>query len=222
MSRMGELASVERPREKMLKYGAESLSSEELLAILIGTGRQGLNALQLASRLLRRIDLVHLQQSSPEKLSEFKGIGVSKASRILAGVELGRRIYTKNDASIILTPYDVFEALDDIRKSRKEHFVVFYLDVRNQQIKREIITIGILDANMVHPREVFEPAIRHSAFQIVVAHNHPSNVPTPSEQDQSVTQRLKAAGEILGISLLDHIIVTKDDFYSFREHHLLD
>jgi DNA repair protein RadC len=124
-------------------------------------------------------------------------------------------------AQIYLTPKEIWEELRDLRNHKKEHFVIFYLDSRNQEIKREVISIGSLNANLVHPREVFEPAVRNLAAQIILAHNHPSDDPTPSEDDLEITKRLIEAGKILGIEVIDHIIVTKNNFYSFKEKDLI-
>jgi DNA repair protein RadC len=117
----------------------------------------------------------------------------------------------------LLSPRDVFDGLKDIRESKKEHFVVFFLDTRNQQIKREIISIGTINASLVHPREVFEPAVKHLAVQVILAHNHPSGDLEPSEEDLDVNRRLTEAGKILGIEVLDHVIVTRTAFKSFRD-----
>ena len=122
---------------------------------------------------------------------------------------------------LILSPREVWEALKDIRESKKEHFVAFFLDTQNQEIRRELISIGTLNASLIHPREVFEPAVRHLAAQIIVAHNHPSGDSEPSEDDLMITKRLVEAGKILGIEVLDHIVVTKKDFLSFKEKGLI-
>lgn len=124
-------------------------------------------------------------------------------------------------SSLIISPKDVWNELKDIRDNKKEHFVVFYLDSRNQEIKREIISVGSLNANLVHPREVFEPAIRNLAAQIVIAHNHPSGDTDPSEDDLEITKRLVAAGKILGIDILDHVIVSKIGHFSFKDRGLI-
>jgi len=148
-------------------------------------------------------------------------LGSAKACEIVACFELGRRLLHNKKSQIYFTPKDVWQELKDIRDNKKEHFVIFFLDARNQEIKREIISIGSLNANLVHPREVFEPAIRHTAAQIIVAHNHPSDDAEPSEEDKTITQRLIEASKILGIDIIDHIIVTKNNYFSFKEHKLI-
>ena len=122
---------------------------------------------------------------------------------------------------LILSPKEVWEELKDIRDNKKEHFVIFFLDSRNQEIKREIISVGSLNANLVHPREVFEPAIRYLASHIIIAHNHPSGDTEPSQEDLEITKRLSEVGKILGIEIIDHVIVAKDKFLSFKEQKLL-
>lgn len=148
-------------------------------------------------------------------------MGSAKTCEIVACFELGRRLLQNKQSTLILGPKDVWEELKDIRDNKKEHFVIFFLDARNQEIKREVISIGSLNANLVHPREVFEPAVRHLAAQVIVAHNHPSGDPEPSEDDLEITKRLTEAGKILGIEVVDHIIITKSDFLSFKEKGLI-
>jgi DNA repair protein RadC len=214
-----DLPRVERPREKLIKYGPDRLSNAELLAIILRTGRKGENVLALAARILRRISFADLPHTALADLKQISGIGSAKACELLASVELGKRIFENKKITIsqLLSPQDVFDNLKDIRESKKEHFVVFFLDTRNQQIKREIISIGTINASLVHPREVFEPAVKHLAVQVILAHNHPSGDLEPSEEDLDVHKRLSAAGEILGIEVLDHIIVGKTGFMSFKE-----
>lgn len=214
-----DLPRIERPREKLIKYGANRLSNIELLAILLRTGKKGEGVLAFANRLLRKINLENLSDSSFEEFRKISGIGPAKACELLSCVELGRRIFEHKKVSIsqLLSPQDVFDSLKDIRLSKKEHFVVFFLDSRNQEIKREIVSVGTINASLVHPREVFEPAVKYLAVQVILAHNHPSGTLEPSEDDLTVNKRLVEAGKILGIEVLDHIIVTKDSFISFKE-----
>ncbi|MDD5129817.1 MAG: DNA repair protein RadC [Candidatus Omnitrophica bacterium] len=218
-----DLPRIERPREKLIKYGASRLSNIELLAILLRTGKQGESVLAFAARFLRLISLEKITDLSFEEFRKVSGIGPAKACELLSCVELGRRIFEHKKAQIsqLLSPEDVFNNLKDVRLSKKEHFVVFFLDSRNQEIKREIISVGTINASLVHPREVFEPAVKYLAVQIILAHNHPSGTLEPSEDDLAVNKRLTEAGKILGIEVLDHIIVTKDSFISFKEKGLL-
>jgi DNA repair protein RadC len=216
-----DLPKVERPREKLIKYGPGKLSSSELLAILLRSGQKGLNVLELARRVLIKFGKNNLPNTTYDKLKHTFGLGSAKACGIVACFELGKRFLKDKKTQFYLTAKDIWEELKDLRNHKKEHFVVFYLDTRNQEIKREIISVGSLNANLVHPREVFEPAVRNLAAQIILAHNHPSGDPEPSEDDLEITKRLVESGKILGIDVVDHIIVTKNGFMSFKEKKLL-
>ncbi len=214
-----DLPRIERPRERLLKYGPGCLSDLELAAVLLRTGRKGESVLCLAGKLLKSASLFKLPDLSYQDLRKISGIGSSKACELLAAIELGRRLFQNKKITIaqILSPQDVFDQLKDIRESKKEQFIIFFLDSRNQQVHREIISVGTINASLVHPREVFEPAVRCLAVQVILAHNHPSGDLEPSEEDLTVNKRLTEAGKILGIEVLDHIIVTKTGFSSFKE-----
>lgn len=211
-----DLPKVERPREKLAHYGPDKLSNAELLAIILGTGGKGINVVELSNKILKKFDS-NLAETNLEELKTTFGLGEAKACEIVACFELGRRFLKDKKSELILSPEKVWEELKGIRDSKKEHFVVFYLDTRNQVIKQDIISIGTLNASLVHPREVFEPAIQHNAAQIIIAHNHPSGDIEPSEEDKKITQRLQDAGKILGIEVLDHIIVVDKSWLSLRE-----
>lgn len=216
-----DLPKFDRPREKLMKYGSEKLRNDELLAIILGIGVKGLNAIDLSKKLMKYFNREKLIRVTFDELSNFSGIGNTKACRIIATFELGKRLLNGKKTSCIMKPKDVWNELREVRESKKEHFVVFYLDVKNQIIKKEIISIGTLNTSLVHPREVFEPAIKHLAGQIIISHNHPSGDPTPSEEDVELTKRLVKAGEILGIEIIDHVIVSSQESYSFKEHKLI-
>lgn len=216
-----DLPRVDRPREKLIKYGPEKLSNSELLAILLRTGHKGLNVVELARGILNKFGQKKLAKTSFGELKKNFGLGPAKACEIVACFELGRRLLKDKKAEIYLSPKDIWQELKDIRSHKKEHFVIFYLDSRNQEIKREIISVGSLNANLVHPREVFEPAVRNLAAQIILAHNHPSGDPEPSEDDLEITKRLIETGKILGIEVVDHIIITKTGFMSFKDKKLI-
>lgn len=211
-----DIPSVDRPREKLARYGAEKLSSVELIAVILGSGSQGKNVLELSKEILKKFNGT-LATSSVDELTDISGLGTTKASQLVAAFELGRRLLQSKKSVLLCEPQSVWEELKDIRSEKKEHFVVFFLDVRNQEIKRETISVGTLTASLVHPREVFEPAVKHLAAQIIVAHNHPSGDPTPSESDREITKKLVDAGKLLGIEVLDHVIVTPEKFLSFKE-----
>ncbi len=216
-----DLPKIERPREKLEKYGPEKLSSAELLAILLRTGSKGINVVEMADKILKKFKKDGLDKASFLDLKNTFGLGSAKACEIAACFELGRRFLQNKKCQIYLSPEDVWRELKDIRENKKEHFVVLFLDARNQEIKREIISIGSLNASLVHPREVFEPAVRHLAAQIILAHNHPSGNTEPSEDDLELTKRLVEAGKILGIEVIDHIIVAKNNFASLKEKNLI-
>lgn len=216
-----DLPKIDRPREKLEKYGISRLTDIEIIAILIRTGIEGANVLELSKQILKKILQVGIEKIAIKDLLEIKGLGQIKAGQILASIELGRRLLQNKKSELLLSPKSVWLEMKDLRASKKEHFVVFYLDTQNQIIQREIISIGTLNASLVHPREVFEPAIRHSTAQIILAHNHPSDSTEPSEEDIAVSRRLMEVGKIMGIDILDHVIVTKSSYVSMKELGLL-
>lgn len=216
-----DLPKVNRPREKLIKYGPEKLSNSELLAILLRTGKKGENVVELASKILKKFGAKNLTNLEFDELKKYPGLGPAKACEVVACFELGKRLLKDKKAQIYLSPKDVWDELKDLRDHKKEHFVTFFLDSRNQEIKREIISVGSLNASLVHPREVFEPAVKNLAAQVILAHNHPSGDTDPSEEDLEMTKRLVEAGKILGIEVVDHIIVTKNSFLSFKEKNLI-
>lgn len=221
MPKIKDLPKIDRPREKLEKYGPERLSNSELLAILLRTGTKGINVVELSKKILRKFPKEKIAGANFRELKNTFGLGGAKACEIVACFELGRRLLQNKQSVLLLSPKDVWEELKDIRDNKKEHFVIFFLDSRNQEIKREIISVGSLNANLVHPREVFEPAVRHLAAQIIVAHNHPSGDSEPSEEDLEITKKLVESGKILGIEVIDHIIIAKNGFLSFKEKNLI-
>jgi DNA repair protein RadC len=216
-----DLAKVDRPREKLQKYGVDKMSRSELLAIVLRTGIKGKNVIELSKQVLSVITRLGIENITLKNLLEIKGLGPTKAGQIIASLELSKRLLKEKITDLIMSPKDVWQQMQDIRDHKREHFVVFYLDTRNQIIKREVISVGTLNASLIHPREVFEPAIRYSTAQIIIAHNHPSGVTDPSEIDKEVTKRLVEAGKLLGIEVLDHIIVTKTAYLSLRTQLLM-
>lgn len=202
------LPRIERPRERLAAYGPAKLADHELLAIILGSGTRGASVLDIAKRVC-----AHVEKGTVHDIRSIKGLGAAKYAQIQALIELGKRFNTTPTIELF-SPEDVWRACADIRTSKKEHFLAFYLDTHDRLIERRIISIGTLDASLVHPREVFEPAIALSAASIIVAHNHPSGSVDPSPEDREVTTRLREAGTLLGIRLTDHIIVTAHDLRS--------
>lgn len=219
-----DLPIEERPRERMMRYGAQILSDAELLAVLIRTGTAAESALILAQRILKgdgsKSGLAYIADASIEELSKIKGIGLAKSVQIKAAVELGRRIssYTQRDIITINTPKDVKNlVMEEMRFLEKEHFRVILLNIKNQLISIEDISVGSLNSSIVHPREVFKPAIKRSSASMILVHNHPSGDPTPSVEDIDITKRLIEAGKILGIEVLDHVIIGNGNYISIKE-----
>jgi DNA repair protein RadC len=216
-----EMPPSERPRERLLRCGSDALSSAELIAIVLGSGTEGDNALDLAERLLANLGGVRsLAGATVLELSAVRGIGPAKAAQLQAAAELGRRCMVSQpaDRPRIRGPRDVWELLShDLRDEVREHFFAILLDTRNGVLRRHVVSVGDLNSAIVHPREVFSPAIRHGAAALVVAHNHPSGDPTPSPEDVQVTKRLLDAGRLLGIELLDHVVLTESGWVSLKE-----
>ena len=218
-----DLPKSDRPREKLIAKGAENLKDSELLAILLRTGTTGKNVIEIASQILSKYSKKRLLQMTYDDLSKISGIDSAKATTLLAAFELSKRALEVNDTNLLVinTAKDAVAQLTDMRDLKKEHFVVLYLNAKNQLVHKETISMGTLNANLVHPREVFEPALKHSAAQIIAAHNHPSGDPKPSEDDMDLTKRLTEAGKMMGIEIMDHVIISKNSRFSFKEEKLL-
>jgi DNA repair protein RadC len=220
-----DLPLEERPREKLKKLGAGALSNAELLAILLRTGVQNESAVHLAARLLSRSGgLRALPDISLEEMEEIKGVGPVKAVLIKAALELGRRLATtpRGEAGSITNPRQAAELfMEELRYEKKEHFKVLLLNTKNHVIAKEEVSVGSLNASIVHPREIFNTPLRKSAASVILVHNHPSGDPSPSQEDLEVTRRLVDAGNILGIAVRDHLIIGDGCFFSFKEKGLL-
>lgn len=221
-----EMADTEKPREKMMRSGRETLSNAELLAILIRTGTDGKSAVDVAGEVLAmdKRGLVYLAECTASELAGIRGIGNAKACQIMAAVEIGQRIATSprppaERASGVMEIVDIY--MERMRYYKKEFFNALLLNAKNEIISEENISVGDLSSSQVHPREAFNPAIRKSAASVVFVHNHPSGDPTPSREDIGVTMRLMEAGEILGIRVLDHIIIGDGTYVSFKQENIL-
>ena len=200
------------PREKLGKKGAAALSDEELLQAVIGSGGKGNDYRQIAKKLNAAIQKIGADNLTIDDVKAIKGIGDAKATIVFAALEFWRRRYIKQSAPLIDSPKSAAEQLDHIRNKKQEHFVLLTLDGARRLINNRVITIGTLMSSLVHPREVFSPAIEDRAASIIIAHNHPSGMLDISEQDKEVTKRIRQAGELLGIRLDDHIIVAGDEY----------
>lgn len=211
----------DRPRERLIKYGPEVLSNAELLAILLRTGTKSENAISIANRVMGCGEgIKFLASCTVQELSSIKGIGSAKASQIMAAVELGKRIrgYRSNKKNKIGSPGDAADMImDDMRYLKKEHLRVLFLDTKNQVIEAKDLSIGSLNASVVHPREIYSEAIRKSSSSIIICHNHPSGDPTPSQEDINITKRLNEVGKLVGIDLLDHLIIGDGCYISLKE-----
>lgn len=216
----------ERPREKMITYGCQSLSNAELLAIVLSTGTKDKTAIDLARGILNMSNegLRTLTNCTMEELMQIKGIGLAKASQIIAAVELGKRIALTTNVNNykIQGPEDISNLLmEEMRYLNKEIFNIILLNTKNNVIAIENISIGSLNASIVHPREVFNIAIKRSSSAIILAHNHPSGDPKPSTEDINITKRLIEAGTIIGINVLDHIIIGDGIYFSMKEKEII-
>ncbi len=224
-TRIREIPSDERPRERLLKYGADALSTAELLAILLRTGTDKLNAVRLADHLLSTFGSIRgVASATVEEMADIHGIGPAKAAQIKAAIEFGRRLVAASpeERPKIRSPQDVYNLLGPaLRDEKREHFVALLLDTKGGVLRQLTVSVGDLSSSIVHPREVFAPAVRHSAASLIVSHNHPSGDPTPSPEDAQVTQRLVEAGELLGIEVLDHVVLGDSRWVSLREKGLM-
>jgi DNA repair protein RadC len=216
------LTSGDGPRERLDRLGPESLSDVELIALLLRTGGAGRTALGLASALLGRHGGLHgLASAAGRELGRHAGIGPAKSATLIAALELGRRIAARRlrAGDPVRSPEDVFRHFHPrLRDAPSERFLLLLLDGRHRMLREVAISQGTLTASLVHPREVFRPALREAAAAVVLVHNHPSGDPTPSAEDREVTERLAAAGELLGVPVLDHVVVAERGYASLRDH----
>jgi len=227
--RIKELPPRQRPRERLVSAGAKALTDGELLALLMGTGnpKTGESVLDLAHRILATLGgpggedplLRRLVDTSVEELCCVPGVGEAKASSIVAAVELGRRVGAEMPVgSVVRRPEDAAAVLvEDMRYLDREHFKIVLLDTRNRVLGTEVVSIGSLNSSVVHPREIFKICVKRSAAAVILAHNHPSGDPSPSEEDVEVTERIVRAGMVLGIDVLDHLIIGDNCYVSLRE-----
>lgn len=225
---MKDLPRDERPREKLMKRGAESLSNAELLAILLRTGTQEESVMRLAERILIEVGeegLFGLAHSSIESLMKRKGVGEAKAITIAAALELGKRVAIGDSKKrvIIRSSDDIASyMMPRLRYCDREHFYAILLNMRNHIIASPLISIGTLSESLVHPRELFKEAVNYSAASIILVHNHPSGDPSPSREDIMMTRRILEGGRLLDIQILDHVIIGDNTYISLREQGYFD
>ena len=218
-----DLPKIERPREKLISKGPQNLKDEELLAILLGTGTEGKNVVEVAKQVLNKYSKKRLLKLTYSDLSKIKGIGPAKACIILAATELIKRALEVNNESlpIVSSVKDVVLQVSYLREKTREHLMAIYLNARNELLFRKHVFVGTLNANLVHPREIFQEALKQNAASVILVHNHPSGDPEPSEDDLTITKRIIEAGKTMGIDVLDHIIITKNKVFSFKERKLI-
>jgi DNA repair protein RadC len=220
-----ELPTDERPRERLVKYGADALSNAELLAIILRVGTQEYSAIGMAEHMLGRFNgLKGIATAGIEDLSTVKGLGTAKAAQIQAMVELGKRLAASVGPSrpTIRSPQDAADILmPELRDEPQEHFHALFLNTKNEVLRTRTITIGSLDASLITPRELFREAISSNSASVIIAHNHPSGDPTPSKEDVNVSKRLMQAGEMIGIEVLDHIVIGDGRWISIKERGLI-
>lgn len=220
-----DLPQNERPREKLLRYGAETLSNNELLAIILRTGSKQENIISLCDRIISECGgLNGLLSASAEEFKKLKGIGNAKATQLLALTEISKRLkgFKSGEEYKITSPKDISQYLmEDMRYLKKEYLKLIMLNTKNVIISIKDISIGNLNSSIVHPREVFYEAIKKCSASVVICHNHPSGDPTPSKEDVNITARLKECGKLLGIEVLDHIIIGNGTYVSLKEKGLL-
>lgn len=214
--------AAERPRERIASQRPESLATRELLAVLLGSGGSGASALDLGRSLLEHFDgsLRRLAASEPQALQAVRGIGPARAAALAAAFELGRRVAAEPGRRNrrVRGPRDVHRRLGPtLRDARQEEFWCLYLDAQNRVLRERRITVGILNSSLIHPREVFRPALYESAASVLLAHNHPSGDPEPSPEDLAVTRQMTAAGELLGLPVRDHVILGDGRYVSLME-----
>jgi DNA repair protein RadC len=220
--RMKDMFQEELPRERLWHHGPKELTNAELLAIILRTGTQKISAVGLASHLLSSLDgMGGLAQASLEELTAIHGVGKTKASQLIASFELAKRVDRIAPAAVVAfkSPEDVFRYVyKDLKFENREHFLVLALNTKSEIIGRHIVSVGTLNQTLVHPREVFNWAIKKCAAGIIIVHNHPSGHVEPSSEDITLTQRMVDSGELLGIKVIDHIIIGNNQYYSLKSN----
>ncbi|WP_080146202.1 RadC family protein [Marinilactibacillus piezotolerans] len=220
-----DVPTQSRPRERLENYGPKALANHELLAILLRTGTKNMNVLQLSMNVLSEFDdLFMLRQVTAEELMAISGIGKAKAIEMIAAIEFGNRVARASqikEGTVTSSSYVGSLLLDELSGLSQEHVMALYLNTKNEIIKKETVFKGSLNSSVAHPREIFRGAVKYAAARVIIAHNHPSGNPEPSEADLSFTKRMAQAGEMIGIEVLDHIIIGEEAYVSLREQGIL-
>ncbi len=219
MKTISELDSVDKPREKLIKKGVESLKDYELLAILLGSGTKDKDVLKLSREIIKLFE-DDFETISLEKLTSIHGLGLAKSSQILSAIELSKRYLIKQNKKVS-SAGDVFDELQEYKNKQQEYFLTITLDGANHIIQTRVVSIGTLNRSLIHPREVFADAITDRCASIIIAHNHPSGLLEASQEDIMITLRLQESAKLLGIELLDHIIISKNGYISMKDLELL-
>ena len=215
MKQLNELDNEDKPRERLLRHGLKTLKNRELIALILGSGSQQNPLFTIAKKVEELLEKERLEALRIDKLNTIPGVGVSKASQLLAAFELARRFYEKPERNQILSPEDALVFLHKYEDKNQEHFLTLTLDGSKQLIAAHLVFIGTLNRSLFHPREIFSLACGDHADTIIIAHNHPSGLNEPSHEDTLVTRRVFEAGKLMGIELIDHLIFSKSGYYSF-------
>ncbi|HQN75031.1 MAG TPA: DNA repair protein RadC [Bacillota bacterium] len=216
-----EMPLEERPRERLVKYGAKALSNQELLAILLTTGTKGVSVVEVASHLLITLKSIHnFNEVTIKELTRITGIGTAKAILLLAAIELGKRMNSNQSKHVIITsPKDAYHYLQaNMSTLSQEHLICLYLNIKSEVIEQRTISIGTVNTTVFNPKDIFKWALKLSASFVIVSHNHPSGDPTPSSNDSLMTKKIVTTGKAVDIEVVDHIIIGKGRYYSYLEH----
>lgn len=218
-TRISDMPLLLRPRERLIAHGAKNLTEAELIAILLGTGSKKANAIKLGEKILRQFPLERLTNTNLQQLVKYPGVGTAKAARIAVALELGERVFAPMSVTkiIITSAKDVLAQVRDIADKKQEYLIALYLNARRELVLKEVVGVGSLNSLQITPKEIFSHALRTPCASIIVVHNHPSDDPTPSDDDIHFTRSIHEAGEIMKIPLVDHIIVSNSGYFSFRE-----
>jgi len=218
-AKLKNIPRFDRPREKLAQKGVKALSDLELIAIILGSGVKGKDVFKIAKDIMEAISN-DFNNISLDKLKNIEGIGLAKSSQIVGSIELTKRFLLKEGIKI-KSPEEVLKLVNELRNKKQEYFITITIDGASGLIKKRIVFIGTLNQSIVHPREIFSAAITDHAAGVIFVHNHPSGFVQPSKEDILITHRLFKVGELVGINVIDHIIISKNDYYSFKEHRIL-